>query len=104
MGINKNVLVIPAGIALVAILPLPIGFYTLIRITLFGFGAWTAFQMFKHSNNMWVIFALITILFNPIIPVYLNDKSIWIILDIFTAIAFFWAARTNITGESEKEK
>lgn len=94
-SVNKNILYIPACIAVIAILPLPIGFYTLVRIALFGFGAWTAFHMFKQSNNIWILFALIAVLFNPIMPIYLYDKSIWAVLDIFTAIAFIWAAKTK---------
>ena len=100
---NKNILYIPACIALLAILPLPIGFYTIIRIALFGFALWTAFQIYKLSNNMWILFAVIAVLFNPIVPLYLHDKSIWIILDILTAIAFFWAAKKIEKLENQKD-
>ena len=39
--------------------------------------------------NFWrVAFGLIAIVFNPIIPVYLHDKAIWMPIDIIAAILF----------------
>ena len=46
----------------------------------------------NHINNIVItsiaIFGIITILFNPLIPIYLNDKSAWIPIDIITAVLF----------------
>ncbi len=44
---------------------------------------------FENGINFWVIaFGLIAILFNPLIPVYLGDKSAWMPIDLITAILF----------------
>ncbi len=43
----------------------------------------------KSGINFWVIaFGIIAFLFNPIIPVYLNDKEAWILIDVFSALLF----------------
>tara|TARA_Y100001970_G_C14145955_1_gene809826 strand:- start:1056 stop:1424 length:369 start_codon:yes stop_codon:yes gene_type:complete len=87
-----KILFVPAAISLISCLPLPIGFYTFSRITLFGFGLWVAIKLFKNSLGIWLLYAGIAILFNPILPVYLHNKGIWVVLDIMTAAAFMWAA------------
>ena len=100
---KKTFLYIPAGIAAFAILPLPIEFYTLIRVVLCGFGAWVAYDQLMKSNRVWVVFAGIAILFNPIIPIYLYDKGIWVVLDLLTAGAFFWIARKSDPSDIETD-
>lgn len=37
------------------------------------------------------LFGGIALLFNPIFPVYLQDKELWTTIDILSAIAFVWA-------------
>jgi hypothetical protein len=39
-------------------------------------------------NASVVLFGLMAILFNPIIPIYLYDRDIWIPIDIVGAIIF----------------
>ena len=42
-----------------------------------------------NIRNFWVItFGLIAIVFNPLIPIYLNDKSAWMPIDIIGGIIF----------------
>ncbi len=44
---------------------------------------------FEKGINFWVVvFGLIAILFNPLIPVYLGDKEAWMPIDIISAILF----------------
>jgi len=50
----------------------------------------SAIRAFKVSKLSWGwAFVAITILFNPIAPIYLHDKSTWAIFDIGSAIVFF---------------
>tara|TARA_R110002124_G_scaffold43805_1_gene134455 strand:+ start:973 stop:1197 length:225 start_codon:yes stop_codon:yes gene_type:complete len=72
----KTLLLICAGLLFIGLLDLPIGDYTLLCIVLTIGSVAVAVTEFGYGLNFWVItFGLIAILFNPLIPIYLNDKS-----------------------------
>lgn len=68
---------------------LPIGYYTFLRLVVCGSAVAIIVADSKrgmnYSNILWAIMAL---LFNPIFPVYLHSKSVWIIIDAAAAILF----------------
>ena len=66
----------------VAVLPLPMGYYDLLRIIV-SIGA--VLNILGGRS----IFIPVLIIFNPIIPVYLYDKAIWTIIDIVSGMIFF---------------
>ena len=68
----------------IALLPIAGGFYTLVRIAI-TIGAVIA--AFQNSSNG-IMFGIVAILFNPIIPVYLHDKGAWMMIDIIAMILF----------------
>ncbi len=75
---------VPVALLIVAIGPLPYGYYTLLRIAVCVAAAWLAVLDYQRDENVgpWVIaLGLGAILFNPIIPIHL-DRDIWFILDI----------------------
>lgn len=85
----KTLLLICAGLLFIGLLDLPIGYYTLLRIVVTIGSFAVVFTEFENGINFWVItFGLIGILFNPLIPVYLNDKSAWMPIDIIGGIIF----------------
>lgn len=73
----------------VGILKLPIEYYTFLRIVV-SLGAILAIYNFiKIRNYFWLgIFAGILLLFNPIFPIYLYQKSIWLPIDFVVGILF----------------
>ncbi len=73
----------------IAIFPMPYGYYNLLRIVVCGCSTFFAFRLFEKKEIIFVwIFGFLAILYNPIIPVYLYEKEIWTIVNIFTAILF----------------
>lgn len=85
------IFLVPALFLLVGIADLPIGYYTFMRIVAFLASCLIAFMSYKENEkvNLWVIlFALMAILFNPIIPIYLHDKDTWVVLDFIGATLF----------------
>jgi hypothetical protein len=68
---------------------MPIGYYTFLRIVI-TLGAMLIFfnEMQKEISLYLIAFTAITILFNPLIPIYLYKKSIWIPLDILSGFIF----------------
>jgi len=85
----KTILLICSGILLLGLINLPIGFYTLLRIVVTIGAVAVIVSEYENGLTIWIIaFGLIAIIFNPIIPVYLNDKNTWIPIDIVSAIIF----------------
>ena len=81
--------IICAGLLFVGVINLPIGYYTFIRIVVTLGSIIAVVNELKNGLTFWVIlFGLIGILFNPFIPIYLNDKSAWIPIDIIVGILF----------------
>ena len=87
-----------------AVLPLPIGYYTLLRfITTIG-SLLAITLIYLHKNKLLLyIFIIITIFFNPIVPIYLQKKGVWIPLDILTGCAFLYLAFLNKNPKAEEE-
>ena len=73
----------------IALLPIAGGFYTLVRIAITIGAVIAAFQNSSNGINIWsIMFGIVAILFNPIIPVYLHDKGAWMMIDIIAMILF----------------
>lgn len=66
------------------------GYYTLMKFVVTGTMAYYAYYIYRVTKKQGFWFwgsVFIMILFNPIIPVYLGDKSVWGLIDI-PVIAF----------------
>ena len=84
-------MLICAGLLFLAIVKLPIGYYTFLRIVV-TIGA-VAVVIDENEINFWtIIFGIIAILFNPILPIYLNNKSAWMPIDLICGILFIFKA------------
>ena len=79
----------PAGMLCLAMLRLPFGYYELLRLIVCVAAAWITYRSFslRQSQSWAVVFALIGILFNPVIPIHLT-RAIWFWLDIGGAALF----------------
>ena len=86
----------PIIIMIIGILPWPIGYYTLLRIIVCGGSVYFAFQFYKQEEvkNTW-IFGFFAILYNPFLPIHLQVKILWTVINIIT-IFFFYINRKNI--------
>lgn len=85
---------IVSGIAL--LLAIPSGwdysYYVLLRWFICGVSAYIAYGFYNSKLTGWsLVFGGIALLFNPILPFYL-DKSTWVALDLVAATIFFIAA------------
>lgn len=91
MNIDKNIFwIAPIVIMGIGLLPMPYGYYNLSRIVVCVCSIYFAVQLFKENDYVFVwIFAFLAILYNPIIPIHLYEKGIWIIVNIITGILFF---------------
>ena len=85
----RGFLLVCAAILFLSIADLPIGFYTFLRIVVTIGSVVVVVSELEDGLNFWVIsFGLLAIVFNPLIPVYLHDKSAWMPIDIIGGILF----------------
>ena len=87
---NKIFWLAPIVVLVIGIFPLPLGYYTLSRLVVCASALYFALRFYKKNDqrNLW-IFGFIAVLYNPIIPVYLYEKTIWIIVNIITIYLFY---------------
>lgn len=92
---NTKFMMIPAIIASVilflALLELPYGYYTFLRvvvtITSIYYVYWI-YEVVKQQGFWFWGLIITTILFNPIIPIHLGNKSVWAVIDIVAGLFF----------------
>ena len=82
----KFVIYITAGFLFAAILPLPYGYYTILRIVVCGAFAWAALIAFDRNVNIlpWA-FIVLAIIFNPVIKIHFS-KEMWAIIDFASGV------------------
>ena len=92
---------IPAMLLLIALLPLPYGFYTLLRLVVTICAGVIAHHQWRSGDKRIAFsMALIALLFNPFIPVYLA-REIWGPIDVVCAL-FFTGVGYQSTNEPKQ--
>jgi hypothetical protein len=91
MNVDRNIFwIAPIVIMAIGLLPMPYSFYSLSRIVVSACSVYFAVQLFKKADMTFVwVFGFLAVLYNPIVPVHLYDKEIWIVINIVTSIIFF---------------
>ena len=85
----KPLLLVCAALLLLALAELPIGYYTLLRIVVTIGAVAVVANEYKQGFNFWVItFGITAIIFNPILPIYLHNKTAWMPIDLIAAALF----------------
>lgn len=84
----KTLSFVAGAMLILAILPFPYAYYTLLRWAITIFAILVAYNFYKQDKSSWTwVFGGIAVLFNPIAPVYLS-KGVWVILDFIGACLF----------------
>lgn len=79
---------------LAAVIDWPYGFYQFLRLANTGYAIYLAYQLFQHRpGNLAWSFCAMAVLFNPILPIWL-ERETWMIIDITAAI---YIAATSVT-------
>lgn len=90
----KIVWYIAAGMLFLGAVSMPSVYYDLLRVSIFGAGVLAAYKNYEEDNKSWVmVFAIIAIIFNPFIPLYLYEKLSWLIIDMLAAFLFILNSR-----------
>lgn len=83
---EKTIKILLAVILLLCLLPLPYGFFELVRFIAFiGFG-YLAFMTNKRNNqNEMILFGALALLFQPFFKIALG-RTLWNIVDVVVAV------------------
>ncbi|MGO7954924.1 DUF6804 family protein [Rhizobium leguminosarum] len=102
---RNNLILLPVALLIIALLPLPYGYYSFLRVVIAASAAYLAWQDYRKKNafNGWsLILSMVALLFNPLIPVYLDRES-WFVIDL--AVAGIFAMRWHVSADGgSKEK
>jgi len=80
----------PIIVLIIALFPLPIGYYTLSRLVVSACALYYAIQFHKRNNTTYTwIYGFLVVLYNPIIPIYLYEKVIWVVVNLITIYIFY---------------
>lgn len=91
---TKSFLIISGLTLILAIFPLPYAYYQFLRIFIFFSAGFVSFKFLEQKLIPWVfVFGTIALIFNPIVPIYL-DKSSWVVIDFIFALLFFSAMQS----------
>jgi hypothetical protein len=94
---NKIFWFAPITVLIIGVLPMPIGYYTLSRLVVCACSIYYVilFNKKKDNTNVW-LFGFVALLYNPIFPVYLYEKFIWVIVNLITIGLFYKKGRVKI--------
>jgi hypothetical protein len=90
---KNKLLLVPVGALLLAVLPLPYGYYFLLRWLVTAFSLYLAYQYSENASKLtgWTLtYLLMAVLWNPVAPVFLDRES-WFVLDLAAAGIFLYA-------------
>lgn len=91
-GLRGLVTASTLGIVL-GVLPLPYGFYSLLRFLLSGTSVrlWEYLYELEPPMLLTRTLLVLAVLYNPFLPIHLGSKPLWLVLNLIT-IGVFWAA------------
>ncbi len=99
----KRLLLLCVSLLLIGITPLPIGYYTILRLVVSITALIVIYKEAQKALTLWlIVFGIIAILFNPIIPVCLNNKDAWITIDLVCCILFLVKAFSKSISQSKQ--
>lgn len=91
---SRALFMVPAAMLLIAIVPLPYGYYQFLRLVIFLAGGLIGFQFWAGGRTALAVpFILLAVLFNPIFSIHLT-REIWTAINVGAAIVFavgMWA-------------
>ena len=80
----------PIVVMAIGVLPMPYGYYSLSRLVVCGCAIYFAIASKSQNQDVFIwVFGALAVLYNPIIPVHLYEKEMWMIVNLFTALFFF---------------
>lgn len=100
---HKNLAIACAVAAGIGLLPFPYAYFILLRLFFFGCLLFLGFAVYEKAQKftppLFVIGGL-ALLYNPLFPVHLGSKAVWLGVNFVTIAFMFWVAANHISEES----
>jgi hypothetical protein len=94
---SPGVVTIAAIVVAIGLLPLPYGYYMLLRLFLCGVSLYFLTRPSGlRDAEKWVLAGL-AVLYNPIVPIELGSRPLWSIVNIATVV-WFWRLSKRAIG------
>lgn len=92
---------IAAGLLFLGALPLPYGYYMLLRIVACGVFGWAAFITYEKNEEVlpWIC-GILAIIFNPVIKIHF-PKELWALIDVCSGLFLLVVSKKIISHESK---
>lgn len=87
-----SVITIAAIAVAIGLLPMPYGYYMLLRLFLCGVCLYFLTRPSVRDAEKWVLAGLV-VLYNPLVPIELGSKPLWSIVNIGTVVWFWMLSR-----------
>jgi len=98
---RKILWIAPLVVLAIGILPIPYGYYFLSRAIVCGCSLFFVLTFYREQDTLFAwIFGLLSVLYNPIIPIHLGAKELWMVVNIMTALTFI-LKRKSIYKETQ---
>ena len=86
---RPGLITIAAVAVAIGLLPLPYGYYMLLRLFLCGVGLYFLTRpRGVRDGEKWVLVGLV-VLYNPLVPIELGSKPLWSVINVATVV-WFW--------------
>ena len=83
---RQKLQIVGAVLLLLCFLPLPYGFYTIVRVVMAIMSVYFAFDYFvKDKKDLAITFVVVAVLFQPFFKLALG-REVWLIVDVAVAI------------------
>lgn len=80
------------------ILPMPFGYYALLRVVLCMTGAVGFVAARRVENTVWPwVYGVLVVLYNPVLPVHLGSKPLWVFVNLAT-LGVVWVGAPRFRG------
>ena len=94
---SPGVVTIAAIAVAVGLLPMPYGYYMLLRLFLCGVCIYSLSSIRGvRDGEKWVLAGL-AVLYNPLVPIELGSKPLWSVINIATVV-WFWMLSSRASG------
>ena len=85
-GAKQNLQIAGAILLLLCILPMPYGFFTIVRLAMTIISGYLAYNYFsQNKKELAITFSIVAILFQPFIKFALG-REVWLVVDVVIAI------------------
>ena len=95
-------LIVSAVVFVIALFPMPYGFYSILRIIITVICVYGATLFYRRHPSLFWTMVTLALLYNPVFPIHLYEKAFWIAINLLTFGIFVFAHHRITKTQSHK--